>query len=188
MIPEAVYAWNIYVDIEELIPRQTRSAQANQLNPRIRPLLPKSNLTPMRLWCNQKEVLKLHAFRRCASGQSDPSALPEEERDRVSQLHTREMNTDTRARSRAKRVERRSSIGRVCFGSAAFFSNPTLRVETCQALTMIEVGTRYISDLRERVAPNLGITVESVGLRVDGDALWDVVAGEPGTALRYDAR
>jgi len=85
-------------------------------------------------------------------------------------------------------MESRSSIGSMCFGTVAFFRNPALRIETCEALTGTEVNIRQISDLCERVAPDMRITVESIGLRVDSDALWDVVACESGTALRYDAR
>jgi len=43
-------------------------------------------------------------------------------------------------------------------------------------------------DLRQRVAPDLGVAMQSIRLRVDRDALWDVMTSELGTTLRYHSR
>ena len=53
------------------------------------------NLTPVRLWCNQEEVLKLHTFRCRPLCQLDPLALAEKKGNCVPELHACEMDPNT---------------------------------------------------------------------------------------------
>lgn len=52
------------------------------------------NLTPVRLWRNQKEILKLHTLGRRSLRQPNALTFPEEKRHRVPQLHTSKVDTD----------------------------------------------------------------------------------------------
>jgi len=70
----------------------------------------------MALWRNQKEILKRHALLCGPRPQLHPLALSKEERDGISQLHARKMDTDARARARTEWVESRASVWAARFG------------------------------------------------------------------------
>jgi hypothetical protein len=84
----------------------------------------------MRLRCNQEEILELHALGRRTQSQSNAPAVSEEERNRIPQLHAREMNANARPRTYAEGMERSLCGRRKRFGSVAIFRRePALGIE-----------------------------------------------------------
>lgn len=65
----------------------------------------------MRLGCNQKEILKLHALRGRRFGQFNAFAFAEEKGNCVSQLHTSQMDADARSSAGAEGVKCRFCVG-----------------------------------------------------------------------------
>jgi hypothetical protein len=84
----------------------------------------------MCLWSNQKEVLKLHTFRRRAVRQLDTLALSEKECNGISQLHARKVNANTRPCTHTEGMEGRFSGRRERFSGITFLGgDPSLGVE-----------------------------------------------------------
>jgi len=97
------------------------------------------------------------------------------------------MDTNTRAGAGAEGMESEFRLRRLRFGHHFLVGDPALWVETIRGQLVLR-GKVQRHDLRQRVAPDLGVAMQSVGLRVDRDALWDVVTCELGATLRYHSR
>lgn len=95
------------------------------------PSLVKCNLTLVRLWRNQEEILKLHALGCSARCKLNALHLPEHERHSIPELHTSKMDTDARSCAGTERMESRFGGGREGFGWTAFLGrNPAVGIET----------------------------------------------------------
>lgn len=67
---------------------------------------------------------------RCDLRELNPLTLPKEERNRISQLHTSKVDTDTRSGADAERMEGCFSGRGLRFSCVAFFRDPALGIET----------------------------------------------------------
>jgi hypothetical protein len=96
------------------------------------------------------------------------------------------MDTNARACTSTERVECESCSRRLCLSECLIGADPAMWVETVHDQYIL-INLK-ICDLHERVTPDVGVTMEGVGLGVDRHPLWDVLAAKRRTTLRYDTR